>query len=163
ADLDQKRKPGLQPNAQPAHLLMNQIKVKVDAFTPVQFQLQLLGLVIAPRKPGPAGLDTTDCRHQPRTHTLALFDLQGNLLLVCPAGRQIDHRAVVFFSQSSTGLTNTIGKGDSEPFKVLPEHTHPLEIVLHDRGMVEAPERALESESIPAVQYADDIGLMTLY
>ena len=33
----------------------------------------------------------------------------------------------------------------------------------HNRGVVEAAQGALEPEPIPAVQYADDIGLMALY
>src|SRR5262249_28272614 len=141
---------------------MDEIKVKVDALAPLQLELQLFGRAIAACEPSSARFDTTEDRYQARAHTLALLGLQCNLLFVGPAGGQVDHGAVVGLSQGSTGLADAIGKAHSEALKIFPEHTHLLEIVLHDQRIVEAAQSALESKPIPAVQYSNDIGLMAL-
>src|SRR6266576_1436562 len=161
-DLHEKGKPSLQPDAQPAHLLMDQIEIKVDTFTPLQLEFELLGGIITTSKPSPTGFDATDDRHQSRTNALALFDLQSDFLFVRPAGVQINHRPVMLFGQSCPGLAYAVGKADGEGFKVLPQDTSTLEVILHNRGIVETAQRALKPEPVPAVQDANDIGLVAL-
>src|SRR5881296_595390 len=105
---------------------MDQIEIKVDTFTPLQLEFQLLGGLITTSKPGPTGFDATDDRHQSGTNALSLFDLQSDSLFVRPAGGQINHRPVMVLGQRGTGLAYAVGKADGEGFKVLPEDTHLL-------------------------------------
>src|SRR6266436_558849 len=162
-DLHQEGEPRLQSNAQPTQLLVNQIKVEVDTFTPLQFKFQLLGLTITAGTPVSTGLDTTQHSNKSRTHARALFNLQSNLFLARPAGRQVNHRAAMFLGQGRTRLADTVGKANRKGLKVLPKHTGPLEIILHDRRIIETSQRPLKPKPVPSVQYADDIGLMALY
>ena len=69
----------------------------------------------------------------------------------------------MLLGQLSSRLADTIGEANSKGLEVLPEHTNLLEIILHDCGVIEAPQRPLNPESVPSVEYADDIGVMTLY
>jgi hypothetical protein len=139
------------------------ISRRTGARAPLQLQFQLLGLLIAPSKPSATRLDATDGRHQPTRNASLCFDLQSDLLFVGPAGGQLNHWAIVLLSQSRRSLADAIGEADGERFEVFPQNTGPLEVELHDRGIVEAAQSALQSESVPAVHNTNDVGLMALY
>src|SRR3974390_429669 len=66
-------------------------------------------------------------------------------------------------SHSLPSLENTVGKSDGEGFEVFPQDPRTLEVVLHHRGIIETAQGALKSESVPAVQNTNDVGLVTLY
>ena len=163
ANLHEKGKPSLHSHAEPAHLFMDQVKIEMDTFAPLQLQFQLPGGFVTASKPSATRLDATDDRHQSGTDALPFFDFQSDLLFVGPAGRQINHRPAMLLGQSCPGLADAVRKANSEGFEVLPQDTRPFKIVLHDRRVVEAAQGALESEPIPTVQQANDIGLVLLY
>ena len=90
ADLRQDGKPGLQPPMQKPQLLVQIIKIEVDALAPVEFEFQTLASLVAPDKPGAARFHRADDGDQAFLDPLAPHLLPRQILLVITVALQIN-------------------------------------------------------------------------
>ena len=132
------------------------------AFAPLQTQLQLFARSIPPHAPPPARLYATEDRYQSSLHPVTALDLARLVFLAHSARRQIDHRPLLFFCHILRCLTNTARQSDSELLEVFPHHPGFSQVLLHYRWIIQTPQRPLQTQSIPTVQYPNNIALVTL-
>ena len=65
--------------------------------------------------------------------------------------------------QGRSSLPDAIGQIGDKGLEALLQNAGLLEVIIHHRGMIEAAKCALQPKPIPAVQNADNIGLVALY
>ena len=162
-DLNQKRKPTLKPKMHKPQLFMEPVRVKVNAFAPLQAKLQLLAGPVAPRNPSTARLHATEHRDQPALHLVALLDLAGGVLLAGAARWQIDHRTAMLDSQPRRSLPYPIGQTGHKGLKVLPQNPRSASnnnpSPRDDRDCAVS----LAAAADPSRAKPDNIGVMALY
>ena len=162
-NLNQKRKPALQPKVQKSQLFMHPVKVQVDALAPFKSKLKLSGETIAAQKPGAARLDATKHSNKPQLNLVTLLDLSSLILLACATGVKIKHRPVMPRRQIHCRLAHTSRQRGGEGFKIFPQNSCLPQVLFHHRLVIETSKRALQSQSIPTVQNSDDIACVTSY
>jgi hypothetical protein len=60
-------------------------------------------------------------------------------------------------------LTNTARQTDGELLEVFPHHPGSSQVLLHHWWIIQTPQRPLQSQPIPPMQYPHHIALMTRY
>lgn len=142
---------------------MHPIKIQVNAFAPLKFDLQLAGHSIPTQKPGVTRFHATQNSDQPLVHLVALLDLAGYFLFARAARTEINHRTLMLPGQLLCRLSHTARHIGCEALKILPQHSGLPKVLFHHRLVIQTAQRPLQPKTIPAMQHSDYIGSMPLH
>jgi hypothetical protein len=155
-DLDQKGEPGLEPQVEQAQSLVKKVEVEVHALAPLELEFQFFGFPIAPDKPGTAGFDGAQYGDQAALDPVLARDVAGQTLFVIAMALEVDHAPTAVLGQGGGRLADALGRADDQGLEVLEEELLRKQVILHDRGMVEAAQGGLHAHPIKTLQKAND-------
>src|SRR6266446_2470010 len=127
---------------------MKKIEVKMDALAPVEFEFQMLGLLIASDKPSAAWLHRTDDGNQAFLDVVPPHNVPRQVLFMVAVALKINDPTAVALRQGHGRLPHLIGGPGHQSLEVFEQKLLRKEVVLHDRWMIQASQSSLHTHPI---------------
>jgi hypothetical protein len=153
----------LQAQVHQAEYRVDEVKVKVDAFAPAQFEVEFFVHAAAAHKPGSARFNGTEHRYESFADAVALADVLNEHVLAHGARAQVDHRSARRLGHKRSRLTDAPGNAAEVLLEVLPQNPGAVQVDRQSVLKVERAQGALEPEAVPAADYARDKGRVLLH
>src|SRR2546425_2793268 len=152
ANMDEVRKPSLQPQVQQAKARMLDIKVNMQTAAGHQLQLQHFSLVITFGPVGAARLYATQNRYQALPDVVATDNVLDLLLFRDGRAVEVQIRAARRLGQLLSVLTHLGRQAGGEVLEILKQHLGFAQILLKDIPTIQIAQRALQSDPIKTVK-----------
>jgi hypothetical protein len=150
ADLDQERKPALQPQVHQAELRMQMVEIEVLALAALELKFQFFGLAITAQKIGPAGFNTPKNPDQAFLQMILFDEFPGQRFLAEMTGAQILKRTPGLFGHLECGGFDPLRQVNREILKVFEKKSFDLQVGFHGPGAIKLWQAAFEPQTIKA-------------
>ena len=162
AEMGEEGEPGLEAHVHEAEGGVHEVEVEVQAFAPVEFEVESFVGAAAAQEPGAAWLDGAEHRDEALAHRLVEEQLGDEALLVDGRRAEVAHLGACGFGGEAGGVTDARGDAAQVGLEVLVEHASVEQVVVHGFFAIEGAQGALEAHAVKAAEFARDKRVMLI-